>query len=96
MSNVVSLSWFREVKKLEASDYKSRIQKMDKLDLLEEMVRFQEWRSREGNLTVQMCVEGKVLFKALVNCAETPEMKVLTKSYLQNLELNLEDLRKKA
>lgn len=90
-SNVVSLRAVREIKT--ASDdemaYKAKILSMEKLDLLEEMVRFQEERSRIGNLTPAMMVRGKILFKALEENAETQELRLLTRSYRRHLEYEL-------
>lgn len=92
-SNVVSLHAARELKTAETDDheYHARILGMDKLELLEEMVRFQEERSKLGHLTAQMMLRGKILFKALENSAETQELKLLTRSYRRHLELELSD-----
>ncbi len=70
--------------------YQHFIDGMDKLDLLEEMVRFQEWRSKEGQLTPEMMVKGRILFKALEESAETPELKLLTRSYRRHLDYELD------
>lgn len=89
--NVVSLAAVRELKSAENQDlaYQAQILGMDKLELLEEMVRFQEERTRLGHLTVQMMVRGKYLFKALEESAETNELKLLTRSYRRHLEYEL-------
>lgn len=91
MSNVVSLKAIREVKQAEGEDddYRLRILGMDKLALLEEMVRFQEERSRLGSLTPTMMIRGRVLFGALEGAAETRELKLLTRSYRRHLEYEL-------
>ena len=90
MSNpkVVSLKAVRDVRDAEAEDlaYRAMIQSMDKLELLEEMVRFQEERSRIGHLSLQMMLRGKHLFKALEESAETQELRILTRSYRRHLE----------
>lgn len=90
MSNVVNIF------KNGVSDnaYKSYIQNMDKLELLEEMVRFQEKRSRLGQLTQQMMIQGIILFEALNQSAETPELKILTRAYVKHLKIELEALKK--
>src|SRR5215213_8194039 len=77
MSNVVSLDAVRQIRDAENDDmaYKAMILSMDKLELLEEMVRFQEERSRLGELTPAMMIRGKVLFKALEDSAETQELR---------------------
>ena len=92
MSNVISLNAARELKKVERDDaYFAEILVMDKLELLEEMVRFQEERSKLGHLTPQMMVRGKILFKALEDSAETEELKLLTKSYRRHLDFELRE-----
>ncbi len=62
---------------------------MDKVNLLDEMVRFQEERSQKGHLTPQMMMRGKHLFRALERTAETQELKILTRSYRRHLEYEL-------
>ena len=81
-------------RKFEASlDYKAKILGMDKLELLEEMVRFQETRSRIGGLTPQLICEGLVIFSVLEHTAETNELRLLTRSYRRHLEYEQKDLR---
>jgi hypothetical protein len=91
MSNVVSLNAARTIRMTEQEDlaYQARILGMDKLELLEEMIRFQEERSRVGRLTVVMMLRGKLLFKALEENAETRELRLLTRSYRRHLEHEL-------
>lgn len=91
MSNVVSLRAVRDIKEAETQDsaYHAMILGMDKLELLEEMVRFQEERSKLGHLTLSMMVRGKILFKALEDSAETQELRLLTRSYRRHLEHEL-------
>jgi hypothetical protein len=95
--NVVSLKAVREIKdaRNEDHEYRARILCMDKMELLEEMVRFQEERSRIGQLTVPLMIKGQVLFKALEESAETHELQLLTRSYRRHLELELSAYRKK-
>lgn len=87
---VISLAAARRIRELSAKDeeyaYQARILGMDKLALLEEMVRFQQERSRVGELTVEMMARGKYLFKALETRAETQELQLLAKSYRRHLE----------
>jgi predicted RNA-binding protein YlxR (DUF448 family) len=92
-SNVVSLQAVRDIKtaEIEEPEYRAKILCMDKLQLLEEMVRFQEERSQVGHLTAQMMVRGKFLFRALEDAAETQELKLLTRSYRRHLEFELAD-----
>ena len=91
MANVVSLKAVRELKQSHQEDeaYKAVILKMDKLELLEEMVRFQEERARVGHLTPSMMLRGKVLFRALEETAETQELRLLTRSYRRHLDYEL-------
>lgn len=91
MTNVVSLKAVRDIKAAQTDDlaYHAQILAMDKLQLLEEMVRFQEERSRVGHLTVQMMVRGRILFKALEENAETQELRILTRSYRRHLDYEL-------
>ena len=95
MSNVVSIKVAREIKDAESEDhaYHAMILSMDKLELLEEMVRFQEERSALGSLTLAMMIKGRHLFKALEETAETQELKILTRSYRRHLEFELQDYR---
>lgn len=86
MSKIVSLNAVRELKQTDELAYRARILAMDKLTLLEEMVKFQEERSRLGELTPEMIVRGKVLFRALEETAETEELRILTRSYRRHLE----------
>ena len=97
MNNVVSLNAVREVKRAAEEDheYRARILVMDKLELLEEMVRFQEQRTATGHLTLEMMIRGKILFKALEENAETQELLLLTRSYRKHLEYELNDYLKK-
>ena len=90
-SNVVSLKAVRDLKTAEQEDsaYHAMILGMDKLELLEEMVRFQEERSRIGHLTPTLMIRGKILFSALEKTAETQELRLLTKSYRRHLEHEL-------
>ena len=88
MSKIVLLSAVRENKKNEQVDleYQAKILGMDKLDLLEEMVRFQEERAGEGHLTPRLIAQGHVLFKALEESAETTELRNLARSYRRHLK----------
>ena len=97
MSNVISLKAARELKNAESEDlaYRAKILGMDKLALLEEMVRFQEERSSLGELTLAMMLRGKFLFRALEETAETQELKLLTRSYRRHLEFELNAFREK-
>ena len=90
-SNVVSLDQFRSFKKSECDPtYKNRIKQMDRLELLDEMVKFQQERSSTGYLTPKMMVDGIILFQALEDNAITNELRLLTRSYRRHLQYELE------
>lgn len=67
-------------------DYKAKLLGMSKLDLLEEMVSFQEEQAIEGNLTEDAIVRGLSLFKELHRQSETSELRELTGAYKRHLE----------
>jgi hypothetical protein len=92
MSNVVSLNAVRELRNAETSDpiYTALVLGMGKLELLNEMMSFQEERTRKGQLTFKMMVQGQILFKALESSAETDELKNLTRTYRKHLKCELE------
>jgi hypothetical protein len=86
--NVVDLVVERNKRGLAKTDpfYQTQIGRMNKIELLEEMVRFQEDRSAKGHLTLTMMVRGRILFKALETYAETDELRLLASSYRRHLE----------
>ncbi len=95
-NNVVSLETFRKIRNAEKEDlaYQALILSMSKTELLDEMVRFQEERSRLGQLTLPLMVRGKYLFKALEEQAETQELRNLTRSYRRHLEYEMDTMLK--
>jgi hypothetical protein len=70
--------------------YQMNINRMSKIELLEEMVRFQEERSAKSNLSLTMMVRGRILFRALETQAETDELRLLASSYRRHLEHEIE------
>lgn len=98
MSNVVSMQAARDLRKQTQQEedhaYHAKILCMDKVELLEEMVRFQQERSSIGSLTTEMMVRGRILFRALEENAETQELKILSRSYRRHLEFELAELKK--
>jgi hypothetical protein len=70
--------------------YQILINRMNKMELLEEMVRFQEERSKKDNLSLTMMVRGRILFRALEVTAETDELRLLASSYRRHLEHEIE------
>lgn len=89
-SKVISFQVYRDLRAYHDRDYETMVKGMSKIELLEEMVKFQEERSRVGHLTPGMMVRGQVLFTALEVCAETEELKILTRSYKRHLAHELE------
>lgn len=92
-AKVFSIKALREIKNAESNDpqYARKIAQLSKLELLNEMVRFQETRSQLGKLTPELMVKGRVLFEALEKNAETETLQVLTRSYRRHLELELKE-----
>jgi hypothetical protein len=74
--------------------YRSKILAMDKVELLEEMVRYQEERSRRTRHDPAEIIQGQHLFEALEKAAETQELRALARSYRRHLELELREHRK--
>jgi MoaA/NifB/PqqE/SkfB family radical SAM enzyme len=70
--------------------YQMNINRMSKIELLEEMVRFQEERSAKSILSLTMMVRGRILFRALETQAETDELRLLASSYRRHLEHEIE------
>lgn len=85
---VLHLQSLREVRKTEEAEAEciKRIRTMDKITLLDEMVRFQEERSKTGHLTLSMIVRGRVLFDLLEKQAETRGLQAITGAYRRHLE----------
>jgi hypothetical protein len=91
--NIIDLQAERNRRGLAQNDpyYQVKINRMSKIELLEEMVSFQEDRSSKGQLSITMMVRGKILFRALENHAETDELRLLASSYRRHLEHEIED-----
>lgn len=70
--------------------YRARILSLTKVELLEEMVTFQQKRTGLESLTPQMMLQGKILFAALERSAETQELQLLARSYRRHLEQELQ------
>lgn len=94
--NIYSLNAAREMKRAEEEDYayQAKILTMDKLQLLNEMVHFQEQRTALGSLSLEMMIRGKILFSALEKTAETEALCSLSKSYRRHLDLELKEYLK--
>ena len=96
--NIISLTAERTKRGLVQHDpyYQMQINRMSKIELLEEMVRFQEDRSAKGKLSLNMMVRGRILFRALEITSETDELRLLSSSYRRHLEHEIQDHVKSA
>lgn len=94
-ANIVYLASARKKRDIEEIDaeYDSLIRSMSKIELLDEMIRYQEARTKAGELSLQMMVRGRHLFTALEESAETREMRLLARSYRRHLECELDQYR---
>lgn len=95
MSNIISIRAFKALKDVESEElaYRARILSMTKVELLEEMVTFQEERKELGSLSHEMMIKGRHLFRALEEAADTQELKILSRSYRRHLEYEIASLR---
>ena len=93
IENVIDFSAERHKRQSVRQDpyYQSHINRMSKIELLEEMVRFQEERPAHIELSLTTMVRGQILFRALETHAETNELKLLASSYRRHLELEIEN-----
>lgn len=98
MSKIFSIKAAMAVRDQENEElvYHARILGMSKLELLEEMVRFQEERGENGDLSLSLMIRGRHLFKALEESAESNELRSLTRSYRRHLELELTEFKRKS
>jgi hypothetical protein len=71
--------------------YQMNINRMSKIELLEEMVRFQEERTAKGALSLTLMVRGRILFRALESHAETDELRLLASSYRRHLDHEIDN-----
>ncbi len=95
MSNVISLRSYKALRETDAEDlaYRARILSMSKVELLEEMVRFQEERKSHATLPVSLMQRGRYLFQALEDSADSQELKILSRSYRRHLDYELAAIR---
>ncbi len=84
MSNVVYLKPYRD-KQAALLEYKARILSMDKLALLEEMIKFQATMEKLGTLDVPMLDTGIFLFEQLERTSETKELLEVCRSFKRHL-----------
>lgn len=90
-TNIISFQSFQAAKALRQNeqnllDYQARLLSMDKVELLDEMVNFQKERTQRGQLTLDLVLKGRHLFKLLEENAETEELRTLTRSYRRHLD----------
>lgn len=94
---MISLQAVRELKNSQEEDpaYRAKILSMNKVELLEEMVHFQQERARKGRLTAEMMIRGKVLFRALELSAESEELRQFSRIYRKHLDYEFADYLKR-
>lgn len=81
-------------RKIRHPSYQAKIDSMNKVELLEEMARFQEERSARGWLNLDMMIRGQILFRALEASAETEELGLFSGAYRRHLKYKLNELLK--
>ncbi len=95
MSNakIIDLDGFKKIQtsRKTHSEYQLYIDSLDKLDLLNEMIRYQQHRTEVGQLTPEMMTKGMVLFRALELEAESEGLRSLAGSYRRHLEHEMAD-----
>lgn len=93
MAEIISLKNKLEVSRTKRAceEYKKKIQAMDKLELLEEMVRFYEDWNIIDVPALEMIIKGMIFFEILKDKCETEELKHSTEFYYGLLELELKN-----
>ncbi len=94
--NIIDIKSERKRRGMESHDvqYQRFINDLSKIELLEEMVRYQEERSQTEHLNLSLIVRGKILFSALEFQAETEELRLLASSYRRHLEHEMTEMQK--
>jgi len=67
-------------------EYESTVAQMEKVTLLDEMIRFQDEQMKSKELTREQLIRGRILFQALLRSAETDELRKLSGDYKTRLE----------
>jgi len=93
MSNIVSLSSFRD--EFSNPTYSAKIAQMDRLELVNEVVNFNEERYMNGGLNKDLIVKGLILFKNMAENSATSNFREFARSYHKHLELEMQVLRNK-
>lgn len=94
MSNVVSI--FKNKNAKDQADWAKYFATKDRMELLEQMVMFQQDRSAAGQLTLDLINRGIPLFKALHDAAETQELRILCGSYHRHLQYELQEIKERS
>jgi hypothetical protein len=68
------------------AEYQNRINQMDKAELLEEMVRYNESRLNQSDGNLKFLVQGRILFRALEVLSSTQDLRCLASSYRREIE----------
>jgi hypothetical protein len=66
--------------------YESKVAAMDKVTLLDEMIRFQDEQMKTREPSREQLIRGRILFQALLRTAETDELRKLSGDYKTRLE----------
>jgi hypothetical protein len=66
--------------------YESKVAGMDKVTLLDEMIRFQDEQIKTREPSREQLIRGRILFQALLRTAETDELRKLSGDYKTRLE----------
>jgi hypothetical protein len=96
MSNLFDLDAARNKKAQQTTDpfYQKRIDSLDMIALLEEMVKYQEQKPKDKELPFAM-IRGVILFTALEQKCTTEELRLLAGSYKRHLQHELAAKRSK-
>jgi hypothetical protein len=95
--NPICLNQFKKYKKEQRNQglYSIKLKQMNKTELLEELIRFQKERSLFEGPSLEMILQGELLFQALITHCESTEMQKFAKTYLKHLKHELQHLLSK-
>jgi len=68
------------------TEYERKVASMDKVTLLDEMIRFQDEQMKSREPSREQLIRGRILFQALLRTAETDELRKLSGDYKTRLE----------
>jgi len=93
MSNVIDLKTRKPITQdFQDTEYLATVMTMDKLELLDEMIRFQQMGGLK-NITIMAAVRASHLFEVLEATAETNELKEVCMTYRSRLKELLDSKR---